>query len=59
MLILLLVPPSGGGGGSYLINHFNNFSLPLNGGYFIAGSNQVGDFNIAFLWLKVSKEYLP
>jgi hypothetical protein len=33
----------------YLITFLNNFSLPLNGGYFIAGSNQVGVFIIAFL----------
>ena len=33
----------------YRITHLNNFSFPLNGGYFIAGSNQVGVFIIAFL----------
>ena len=43
----------------YLITHLNNFNFPLNGGYFTAGSNQVGVFIMAFLWLKVSKEYLP
>lgn len=37
----------------------NNFNFPLNGGYFIEGSNQVGVFMTAFLWLNVSKLYLP
>ena len=45
--------------GTYLITHLNNFNLPLKGGYLISGSNQVGVFMIAFLWLKASKEYLP
>ena len=44
---------------NYLITHLNNFSFPLNGGYLIAGSNQVGVFITDFLWLKVSNEYLP
>jgi hypothetical protein len=34
---------------TYLITHLNNFNFPLNGGYFIAGSNQVGVFITAFL----------
>ena len=39
--------------------HLTNFNFPLNGGYFIEGSNQVGVFIIAFLWLNVSNEYFP
>ncbi len=34
---------------TYLITHLNNFNLPLNGGYFTSGSNQVGVFITAFL----------
>jgi len=34
---------------NYLITHLNNLSFPLNGGYFIDGSNQVGVFITAFL----------
>lgn len=37
----------------------NNFNLPFNGGYLMDGSNQVGVCITAFLWLNVSKEYLP
>jgi hypothetical protein len=33
----------------YPIIHFNNFNLPVNGGYFTAGSNQVGVFITDFL----------
>ena len=33
---------------TYLITHLNNFNLPLNGGYFTSGSNQVGVFITAF-----------
>lgn len=39
--------------------HLNNLSLPFNGGYLIAGSNQVGVFMMDFLWLKVSNEKRP
>ena len=53
IIFLILVPLQ------LLITILNNFIFPLNGGYFIAGSNQVGVFIIAFLWLNVSKEYLP
>jgi hypothetical protein len=43
----------------HLIIFLKRFSLPFNGGYFISGSNQAGVFIMAFLWLNVSKEYLP
>ena len=33
---------------SHLIILLNQFSLPLNGGYFILGSNQAGVFITAF-----------
>ena len=34
---------------THLITHLNNFNFPLNGGYLIEGSNQVGVFITAFL----------
>lgn len=43
----------------YLITFLNNPSLPLKGGYFIEGSNQVGVFMIDLRWLNVLKLDLP
>ena len=44
---------------NYLITFLNRFSLPVKGGYFMLGSNQVGVFMMALRWLNTSKLCRP